>query len=94
MVSALEVGSGGLGSSEGLAGLLSTLLRIVGRPDKIPREVPSGIYVGLVFLPGDGEKVLVSSCFENDCDFPFVGVQQFKLLSNFTLHTYCKLISF
>ena len=59
MVSALEVGCEGLGSSKGLAGLLSTLLtllRIVGRPDKIPREVPTGIYVGLAFLSGDGEK--------------------------------------
>ena len=54
MVSALEIGSGGLGSSEGLAGLLSTLLRIVGRPDKIPREVPSGIYVGLISFPSRG----------------------------------------
>ena len=94
MVSALEVGSGGLGSSEGLTGPLSTLLRIVGRPDKIPRGLPRGIYVGLAFLPGDGEKVLVSSCFENDCDLPFVGLQQIERLSNFTLHTYCKLIPF
>lgn len=96
MVTVLKVGSGGLGSSEGLAGPLSTLLRIVGRPEKIPRRggVPRVIYVELTFLPGDVEKVPVSSCFENDCDLPILGLQQIEPLSYFTSHTYCKLISF